>query len=50
MLDGPGIYDRSKVTKLLDAIPSMDGPGRARADALLMWMSSLCHLADRLHL
>ena len=50
MLDGPGIYDRSKVTKLLDAIPSMDGPGRARADALLMWMSSLCHLSDRLHL
>ena len=49
-LDGPGIYDRARVTKLLDAIPSMDGPGRARADALLMWMSSLCHLADRMRL
>ena len=49
-LDGPGIYDRSKVTALLDAIPSMDGPGRARADALLMWMASLCFLSDRLGL
>jgi hypothetical protein len=27
VLDGPGIYDRSKVTALLDAIPAMDGPG-----------------------
>ena len=47
-LDGPGIYDRSKVTALLDAVPSMDGPGRARADALLMWMASLCFLSQRL--
>jgi asparagine synthase (glutamine-hydrolysing) len=47
-LDGPGIYDRAKVTALLDAVPSMDRPGRSRADALLMWMSSLCLLSDRL--
>jgi asparagine synthase (glutamine-hydrolysing) len=48
LLDGPGIYDRAKVTKLLDAIPSMDGAGRGRADALLMWMTSLCLLSERL--
>ncbi len=47
-LDGPGIYDRAKVVALLDAVPSMDGPGRARADALLMWMTSLCLLSDRM--
>jgi asparagine synthase (glutamine-hydrolysing) len=47
-LDGPGIYDRAKVTGFLDAIPSMDAAGRGRADALLMWMTSLCLLADRL--
>ena len=47
-LDGPGIYDRAKVTALLDAIPSMDAAGRARADAQLMWMSSLCLLSARL--
>jgi hypothetical protein len=50
VLDGPGICDRSKVTALLDAVPSMDGRGRARADALLMWMASLCFLSDRLGL
>ena len=27
-LDGPGIYDRAKVTPLLDAIPTMDAQGR----------------------
>jgi len=48
ILDGPGIYDRAKVTKLLDAIPSMDAAGRGRADALLMWMTSLCLLSERL--
>jgi asparagine synthase (glutamine-hydrolysing) len=47
-LDGPGIYDRAKVTALLDAIPSMDAAGRGRADAQLMWMSSLCLLSARL--
>ena len=47
-LDGLGIYDRVKVTALLDSIPSMDGAGRGRADALLMWMASLCVLSDRL--
>jgi asparagine synthase (glutamine-hydrolysing) len=43
-LDGPGIYDRAKVTTLLDEIPSMDRSARGRADALLMWMTSLCLL------
>ncbi len=47
-LDGPGIYDRAKVVALLDAVPSMDAAGRARADALLMWMTSLCLLSDRM--
>jgi asparagine synthase (glutamine-hydrolysing) len=47
-LDGPGIYDRAKVTSLLDAIPSMDGGGRTRADAVLMWMTSLCLLHETL--
>jgi asparagine synthase (glutamine-hydrolysing) len=49
-LDGPGIYDRAKVTPLLDAIPSMDAPSRTRADALLMWMTSLCLLSKRMGL
>jgi asparagine synthase (glutamine-hydrolysing) len=49
-LDGPGIYDRRKVTAMLDAIPSMDPAGRGRADALLMWMTSLCLLSERLGL
>jgi asparagine synthase (glutamine-hydrolysing) len=47
-LDGPGIYDRKKVTTLLDEIPSMDIPGRTRSDTLLMWMTSLCVLSERL--
>jgi asparagine synthase (glutamine-hydrolysing) len=47
-LDRPGIYDRKKVTPLLDAIPSMDLAGRGRADALLMWMTSLCLLHEQL--
>ena len=47
-LDGPGIYDRRKVTPLLDALPSMDVSARSRADALLMWMTSLCLLHQRL--
>ncbi len=49
-LDGPGIYDRRKVTAMLDAIPSMDPAGRGRADALLMWMASLCLMSERLEL
>lgn len=49
-LDGPGIYDRAKVTRLLDSVPSMDAAGRRRADALLMWMTSLCLLSNRLGL
>jgi hypothetical protein len=48
ILDRPGIYDRAKVTGLLDDIPSMDGAGRGRADALLMWMTSVCLLSSRL--
>ena len=49
-LDGPGIYDRAKVVPLLDSIPSMDAAGRGRADAVLMWMTSLCVLAERLRM
>ncbi len=48
VLDGPGIYDRAKVTALLDALPSLDSAGRSRADALLMWMTSLCLLCDQM--
>ena len=47
-LEGPGIYDRAKVTKLLDEIPSMNRSARGRADALLMWMTSLCLLHEGL--
>jgi asparagine synthase (glutamine-hydrolysing) len=47
-LDGPGIYDRVKVTTLLDSILTMDAAARGRADALLMWMASVCVLSDRL--
>jgi asparagine synthase (glutamine-hydrolysing) len=46
VLDGPGIYDRAKVKRLLDAVPSMDGPARSRTDTLLMWMTSLCLLQE----
>ena len=49
-LDRPGIYDRARVTPLLDAIPTMDAQGRTRADALLMWMTSLCLLSERMGL
>jgi asparagine synthase (glutamine-hydrolysing) len=48
LLDGPGIYDRKKVTPLLDALPTMDRAGRGRADALLMWISSVCLLHQTL--
>jgi asparagine synthase (glutamine-hydrolysing) len=48
LLDGPGIYDRAKVVRLLDAIPTMDPAGRTRMDNMLMWMSSICLLHDRL--
>jgi asparagine synthase (glutamine-hydrolysing) len=48
LLDGPGIYDRKKVTPLLDALPAMDRAGRGRADALLMWISSVCLLHQTL--
>jgi asparagine synthase (glutamine-hydrolysing) len=46
-LDGPGIYDRRKVTGFLDAVPSMDNAARGRADALMMWMTSLCLMSER---
>ena len=48
LLDGPGIYDRRKLITLLDSIPSMDAAARNRADALLMWMSSICLLHEQL--
>jgi asparagine synthase (glutamine-hydrolysing) len=47
-LDRPGIYDRRKVAALLDALPSMDGAARTRADAVLTWMTCLCLLGDRM--
>ena len=49
-LDGPGIFDRAKVARLLDGIPSLDAAGRGRVDMLLMWMTSLCLLHERLEL
>ena len=48
MLDGPGIYDRRKVTNFLDSITAMDTAARNRADPVLMWMASICLLHDRL--
>ena len=48
LLDGPGIYDRAKVVRMLDAIPGMDVSARNRADGLLMWMGSICLLHERL--
>ena len=50
LLDGPGIYDRAKVVRMLDAIPSMDGPARNRIDSVLMWMGSICLLHERLEM
>jgi len=50
LLDGPGIYDREKVVRLLDAIPLMDDLARNRADSLLMWMGSICLLHERLEM
>jgi asparagine synthase (glutamine-hydrolysing) len=48
ILDGPGIYDRRRVTALLDGIANMDTTARTRADSLLMWMTSLCVLHERM--
>ena len=48
LLDGPGIYDRAKMVRILDAVPAMDHAGRGRADALLTWVTSICLLGDRL--
>jgi asparagine synthase (glutamine-hydrolysing) len=48
LLDGPGIYDRRKVTGMLDALPSMDAASRTRMDSMLMWMTSICLLHERL--
>jgi asparagine synthase (glutamine-hydrolysing) len=50
LLDRPGIYDRLKVTRLLDSIPGMDAAERGRTDALLMWIASLCLLSERMGL
>jgi asparagine synthase (glutamine-hydrolysing) len=49
-LDGPGIYDRRKVVKLLDAVSAMDGATRSRMDPVLMWMSSICLLHEQLRM
>lgn len=43
-LEGPGIYDRSAVVALLDAVPNMPVAERFAADFTLMWMTSLCLL------
>ena len=50
LLDGPGIYDRAKVVRMLDAIPGMDGAQRNRIDSVLMWMGSICLLHERLEM
>jgi asparagine synthase (glutamine-hydrolysing) len=50
LLDGPGIYDRRKVTAMLDAAPHMDPAGRNRLDAALTWMSSICLLHQQLEM
>jgi asparagine synthase (glutamine-hydrolysing) len=47
-LDGPGIYDRAQVTRLLDAVHDMDVAGRTRVDAVLTWLTSICLLHQRL--
>jgi len=47
-LSGPGIYDRRRVTGFLDALPQMDEGGRSRADAMLMWMTGVCLLSERM--
>jgi asparagine synthase (glutamine-hydrolysing) len=47
-LDGPGIYDRRKMTSLLDRLPSLDTASRSRVDAVLMWITSVCLLQERL--
>jgi asparagine synthase (glutamine-hydrolysing) len=49
-LDGPGIYDRQKVVRLLDAMPAMDVAMRSRVDPMLMWMSSICLLHEQLRM
>jgi asparagine synthase (glutamine-hydrolysing) len=48
LVDGPGIYDRRKVTAFLDAVPGMDAAARNRADPMLMWVASICLLHERL--
>ena len=50
LLDGPGIYDRAKVVRMLDAIPNMDSTMRTRMDNMLMWMSSICLLHQQLEM
>jgi hypothetical protein len=36
------------VNALLDELPAMDDGARTRADLLLMWMTSLCLLSERM--
>jgi asparagine synthase (glutamine-hydrolysing) len=48
LLDGPAIYDRAKVVRMLDAVPTMDFAARSRIDPVLMWMGSICLLHERL--
>jgi asparagine synthase (glutamine-hydrolysing) len=46
-VDGPGIYDRSAIARLLDAVPSMDVATRTRLDPVLMTITSICVLHER---
>ena len=47
-IDGPGIYDRRKLIGLLDAVHQMDTGGRTKVDPLLMWLTSVCILQEKL--
>jgi len=44
------LFDRDKVVKLLDLLPSLDGDERALADELCMTVLSACVLEERLGL
>ena len=50
LLDGPEIYDRARVVRMLDTVPEMDFAARSRIDPVLMWMGSICLLHERLEM
>lgn len=47
-LERTGLYDKTKVRTLLDAVPAMDQGTRTALDAGLMWLTSTCLMHDRL--